>query len=74
MPRATKTKVLVEIEAPPKSGIWAVFSGAPPYEEHATIPEAEAWVEKNIDFGMVLRIVKISGVFRKEEIITKRQK
>lgn len=72
MPRAAKTRVLIEAETPPGSGIWVALPEAISCEERVTVPGAEAWIRKNIDSDAVLRIVKVSGVFRKKETVIKR--
>lgn len=65
MPRASRSRVQVEIEAEP--GKWALYKAG-----FGRIPEAELWISENIPEGFRMRAVRISGVFEKKTHITKR--
>lgn len=68
MPRAARSKVIVEIAIQEDEFVsWANYKSG-----FTRIPEAEQWVRDNIKNGITLRVTKISGVFRKEASITKR--
>lgn len=65
MSRASRSKVVVEVEG--DAGIWSLYK-----EDFKTVPEAEQWVRENISFGDVMRVAKISGIFRKTAEVVKR--
>ena len=66
MPRAVKSRVIVEEMVPP--GIsWSMVRGG-----FKSIPEAEAWVRDNIADEKVYRVIRISGVFNAKRTVIKR--
>ncbi len=65
MSRAAKSKIVVEAEG--DDGIWSCLK-----DGFDKVPEAEKWIRENIGFGDSLRVVKISGIFTKKMLISKR--
>ena len=65
MPRASRSRVQVEIETEP--GIWTLYKGG-----FGKVSSAEDWIRENILDGFRLRAVRVAGVFKKQVTVTKR--